>query len=319
MEEVRSSWERPASDPSALKQATPLASLEGAEKLGLVGLPPVDSTIAALVKAPLVGGLARDPACPNPQCRVTEMHLKWAYAAEVQATRQLNTVCVLMAYMDGVLREAPLTELVATELRLLSDTLLQMSGLQGQALGQCLYSLIVAHRQLWLSQARVPALLDPPISPEHTFGPAVEGILQKSNRLGLTINDAKSRLTPVQCTTYLGLWLDSSTMCAHLSDDSVAAIQRCSLSSSRGVSSLSGPQVIQENLVLDPVSAVTRPALGDPTAYGSPESGERHSLEPGTGQVPAMGLAPERDRWLDAQWDLPRLAVRCGCGYFAER
>ncbi|MGH0132711.1 UNVERIFIED_CONTAM: hypothetical protein FKN15_008193 [Acipenser sinensis] len=34
----------------------PLASLEGADKLGL-GFPQVDSTIVALVKAPLVGGL----------------------------------------------------------------------------------------------------------------------------------------------------------------------------------------------------------------------------------------------------------------------
>ncbi|MGH0158080.1 UNVERIFIED_CONTAM: hypothetical protein FKN15_050568 [Acipenser sinensis] len=43
-----------------------------------------------------------------------------------------------------------------------------------------------ALRQLWLSQARVPdavktALLDVPISPGHTFGPAVEEILQKSH------------------------------------------------------------------------------------------------------------------------------------------
>ncbi|MGH0180247.1 UNVERIFIED_CONTAM: hypothetical protein FKN15_003671 [Acipenser sinensis] len=73
------------------------------------------------------------------------------------------------------------------ELHLLSSTLLQISGLQGQTLGRSLASLIVAHRQLWLSQARVPdvdktTLLDAPISPGHTFGPAVEEILQKSHR-----------------------------------------------------------------------------------------------------------------------------------------
>ncbi|MGH0146617.1 UNVERIFIED_CONTAM: hypothetical protein FKN15_041228 [Acipenser sinensis] len=58
MEEVRSSWDCLASGPSVLKQATPLASLEDADKLGLAVFPPVDSTIAALVKASLVGGLA---------------------------------------------------------------------------------------------------------------------------------------------------------------------------------------------------------------------------------------------------------------------
>ncbi|MGH0153312.1 UNVERIFIED_CONTAM: hypothetical protein FKN15_024280 [Acipenser sinensis] len=46
-------------------------------------------------------------------------------------------------------------------------------------------------------------------------------------RLGLTINDAKSRLTPVQCTTYLGHRLDSTTMRSYLSDDRVEAIQGC--------------------------------------------------------------------------------------------
>ncbi|MGH0125946.1 UNVERIFIED_CONTAM: hypothetical protein FKN15_025166 [Acipenser sinensis] len=73
------------------------------------------------------------------------------------------------------------------ELRLPSSTLLQISGLQGQALGRSLASLIVARRQLWLSQARVPGsdkavLLDEPISPGHTFGPAMEEILQRSHR-----------------------------------------------------------------------------------------------------------------------------------------
>ncbi|MGH0181810.1 UNVERIFIED_CONTAM: hypothetical protein FKN15_023448 [Acipenser sinensis] len=37
MEEVRSSWDRPASGPSVLKQAAPLTSLGGAEKLVLAG------------------------------------------------------------------------------------------------------------------------------------------------------------------------------------------------------------------------------------------------------------------------------------------
>ncbi|MGH0146784.1 UNVERIFIED_CONTAM: hypothetical protein FKN15_009056 [Acipenser sinensis] len=72
-------------------------------------------------------------------------------------------------------------ETVAMELRLLSSTLLQISGLQGQALGRSLASLIVARRQLWLSQVRVPdvykaTLLDAPITP------GVEEILQRSHR-----------------------------------------------------------------------------------------------------------------------------------------
>ncbi|MGH0137737.1 UNVERIFIED_CONTAM: hypothetical protein FKN15_018119 [Acipenser sinensis] len=51
MEEVRFFWDSLASGPSVHKQAAPLASLEGAEKLGLAGFPPVDHNIMALVKA----------------------------------------------------------------------------------------------------------------------------------------------------------------------------------------------------------------------------------------------------------------------------
>ncbi|MGH0177493.1 UNVERIFIED_CONTAM: hypothetical protein FKN15_075363 [Acipenser sinensis] len=63
----------------------------------------------------------------------------------------------------------------------------KISGLHGQALGRSLASLVVACRQLWLSQAGVPdadkaSLLDAPISPGHTFGPAVEEILQRFHR-----------------------------------------------------------------------------------------------------------------------------------------
>ncbi|MGH0145931.1 UNVERIFIED_CONTAM: hypothetical protein FKN15_007113 [Acipenser sinensis] len=65
MEEVRSSWDHQASARSVLKQAAQLASLEGTQKLGLVGFPQLDSTIAALANALPVGGLARDPVCPN--------------------------------------------------------------------------------------------------------------------------------------------------------------------------------------------------------------------------------------------------------------
>ncbi|MGH0175931.1 UNVERIFIED_CONTAM: hypothetical protein FKN15_003372 [Acipenser sinensis] len=166
MEDVCFSWDCPASGRRVLKQATPLASLQGVEMLGLMGFPPVDSTIVALVKALPVSGLARDLVCPNSQCRVTETHLKREYSAEAQASRMSNTSSVLTAYMDGVLRKALLPEPVATELYLLSSTLLQITGLQGQALGWSLASLIVTRRQL--SQVRVPdadkaALLDIPL------------------------------------------------------------------------------------------------------------------------------------------------------------
>ncbi|MGH0126920.1 UNVERIFIED_CONTAM: hypothetical protein FKN15_042091 [Acipenser sinensis] len=52
LEEVKSSWQYPASVTSVSKSAAVLASMEGAEAVGLAQFPPVDTTVAALVRAP---------------------------------------------------------------------------------------------------------------------------------------------------------------------------------------------------------------------------------------------------------------------------
>ncbi|MGH0128727.1 UNVERIFIED_CONTAM: hypothetical protein FKN15_035965 [Acipenser sinensis] len=72
------------------------------------------------------------------------------------------------------------------ELRLINKNLLRVSKLNGQAVGRNLAALVDARRQRWLSQARVPdrdkaLLLDAPITPGHTFGPAVDEVLQCSH------------------------------------------------------------------------------------------------------------------------------------------
>ncbi|MGH0163132.1 UNVERIFIED_CONTAM: hypothetical protein FKN15_072974 [Acipenser sinensis] len=91
MEEICFSWDCPASGPSVLKQAAPLASLEGADKLSLVGLPPVDS-FAALVKASPVGGLAGDPACPNLQCKNERQRLPRSLVCRFTSWPDVTTI-----------------------------------------------------------------------------------------------------------------------------------------------------------------------------------------------------------------------------------
>ncbi|MGH0158513.1 UNVERIFIED_CONTAM: hypothetical protein FKN15_035579 [Acipenser sinensis] len=56
-----------------------------------------------------------------------------------------------------------------------------------QAVGRNLTALVAAHRQLWLSHARVPdgdkaPLLGALVAPGHTFGPAVDEMLQRFYR-----------------------------------------------------------------------------------------------------------------------------------------
>ncbi|MGH0146880.1 UNVERIFIED_CONTAM: hypothetical protein FKN15_045577 [Acipenser sinensis] len=127
LEEVQTSCLQLASVQSVSKHAAPLAFLKGAGALDLVQFPLVDSTIVALVQAPPVGGLCKAPACPKGQCRITEAHLKNVYAAKAQVTCLVNTAGLLTAYLDGILRLAPLHKLVASELRLVSGTLMQIS------------------------------------------------------------------------------------------------------------------------------------------------------------------------------------------------
>ncbi|MGH0142007.1 UNVERIFIED_CONTAM: hypothetical protein FKN15_074961 [Acipenser sinensis] len=72
-----------------------------------------------------------------------------------------------------------------TELGAIAQLLVKLAQLNVRAQGRSIASLVVARRQLLLSQARVQEpdkapLLDAPISPGHTFGPAVEEMLQCS-------------------------------------------------------------------------------------------------------------------------------------------
>ncbi|MGH0141488.1 UNVERIFIED_CONTAM: hypothetical protein FKN15_068485 [Acipenser sinensis] len=169
---------------SVSKSEAALASKEGAEATGLPLFPPLD-TIAALMRALLVGGLFKDPVSHNGQCRITEAHLKKDYAAEVQATRLANMGGLLTAYLDRILHSVTLPELLASELHTVSFTLLQISGFQGHALGRSLAGLVMAHQSVAVSgegPGDKSTLLDAPISPGHTFGPAVEEILQRSHR-----------------------------------------------------------------------------------------------------------------------------------------
>ncbi|MGH0132916.1 UNVERIFIED_CONTAM: hypothetical protein FKN15_064722 [Acipenser sinensis] len=173
IKEVQSTWGAPASTPATSRKAAAF-NMHGASEAGLASFPPVGAAFAALVKAPTLSGLAKDPSCPNRQCRITEAHLKKGYAAATEAVRLSNVASLLTVYQAALLRDLP--ECPSAALR---------TELGERTEGRSIASLVVARRQLWLSQARVQEpdkvpLLDAPISPGHTFGPAVEEMLQRS-------------------------------------------------------------------------------------------------------------------------------------------
>ncbi|MGH0135754.1 UNVERIFIED_CONTAM: hypothetical protein FKN15_037536 [Acipenser sinensis] len=186
IKEVQSTWGAPASTPATSRKAAAF-NMHGASEAGLASFPPVGAAFAALVKAPTLSGLAKDPSCPNRQCRITEAHLKKGYAAATEAVRLSNVASLLTVYQAARLRDLPECPSAAlrTELGAVAQLLVKLAQLNVRAQGRSIASLVVARRQLWLSQVRVQEpdkvpLLDAPISPGHTFGPAVEEMLQRS-------------------------------------------------------------------------------------------------------------------------------------------
>ncbi|MGH0115253.1 UNVERIFIED_CONTAM: hypothetical protein FKN15_006681 [Acipenser sinensis] len=161
--------------------------MQGASEAGLASFPPVDTAFAALVKTPTLSGLTKDPACPNKQCRTTEVHLKKGYAAATEEVRLSNVASLLTVYQAALARDLPECPSAAlrSELVTVSQLLVRLAQLNTWAQGRTIASLVVARRQFWLSQVRVQEpdkapLLDAPITPGHTFGPAVEEMLQRS-------------------------------------------------------------------------------------------------------------------------------------------
>ncbi|MGH0127971.1 UNVERIFIED_CONTAM: hypothetical protein FKN15_064381 [Acipenser sinensis] len=161
--------------------------MQGASEAGLASFPPVDAAFAALVKTPTLSGLVKDPACPNKQCRTTEIHLKKGYLAATEAVKLSNVASLLAVYQASLVKDLPEhpSASLRAELALVAQFLVKIAQLNARAQGRSIASLVVARRQLWLSQARVQEpdkapLLDAPITPGHTFGPAVEEMLQRS-------------------------------------------------------------------------------------------------------------------------------------------
>lgn len=65
-------------------------------KPGLASFPP-----------PTLSGLTKDPACPNKQCRATDVHLKKGYAVATEVVRLSNVASLLTVYQAALVRDLP--------------------------------------------------------------------------------------------------------------------------------------------------------------------------------------------------------------------
>ncbi|MGH0143436.1 UNVERIFIED_CONTAM: hypothetical protein FKN15_006818 [Acipenser sinensis] len=153
IKEVQSTWRTRASAPATSRKASAF-NMQGASEARLASFPPVEAAFAALVKTPTLSGLTKDPACPNKQCRTTEVHLKKGYAAAMEAVRLSNVASLLTVYQVALIRDLPECPSAAlrSELGTVSQLLVKLAQLNARAQGRSIASLVVARRQLWLSQ-----------------------------------------------------------------------------------------------------------------------------------------------------------------------
>ncbi|MGH0126982.1 UNVERIFIED_CONTAM: hypothetical protein FKN15_012295 [Acipenser sinensis] len=106
IKEVQSTWGAPASSPATSRKASAFA-MQGASEAGLASFPLVDAAFAALVKTPTLSGLVKDTACPNKQCRTTEIHLKKGYLAATEAVKLSNVASLLTVYQASLVKDLP--------------------------------------------------------------------------------------------------------------------------------------------------------------------------------------------------------------------
>ncbi|MGH0136785.1 UNVERIFIED_CONTAM: hypothetical protein FKN15_062073 [Acipenser sinensis] len=113
--------------------------------------------------------------------------IKKGYSAATEAVRLSNVASFLSVYQASLVKDLPEHLLVSlrAELALVTQLQVKIAQLNALAQGRSIASLVVARRQLWLSQVRVQEpdkapLLDAPITPGHTFGPTVEEMLKRS-------------------------------------------------------------------------------------------------------------------------------------------
>ncbi|MGH0121013.1 UNVERIFIED_CONTAM: hypothetical protein FKN15_068709 [Acipenser sinensis] len=130
IKEVQSTWGAPAFAPATSRKASAF-TMQGAGEAGLASFPPVGAAFAALVKAPTLSGLTKDPLCPNKQCKITETHLKKGYAAATEAVRLSNVASLLKVYQAALIRDLPECPSIAlrTELGTIAQLLVKLAQL----------------------------------------------------------------------------------------------------------------------------------------------------------------------------------------------
>ncbi|XP_013888234.1 uncharacterized protein LOC106535711 [Austrofundulus limnaeus] len=189
--ELTSCWTRPLSTRVTVPGYGPYLDLEGAEKAGLVNMPPMEPSLAAYLAPSHNHGVSGPTTLPSKPCRFSAAQLEKIYKAQATATRGLSSISMLQTYQAMALAElgaqvpaeSPLLPLL-NEIRLTADYILRASRGVALSLGRGMASTVVAQRHLWLTLSDVPdrdraTYLDEPVMAAGLFGQSLDVIQAK--------------------------------------------------------------------------------------------------------------------------------------------
>lgn len=189
--ELTSTWDKPLSTRATVPGSGPFLDLDGAEKAGLVNLPPMEASLAAYLAPAQNHGVGGSTTLPSKHCRFSASQLEKIYRTQASAARALSSVTMLQTYQAMLLAElgslvpseSQLSPLL-NEVRVATDYILRASRCAALSLGRGMASTVVAQRHLWLTLSDVPdrdraVYLDEPVSADGLFGQSLDAIQAK--------------------------------------------------------------------------------------------------------------------------------------------
>ncbi|XP_027901587.1 uncharacterized protein LOC114162038 [Xiphophorus couchianus] len=189
--ELTSSWNKPLSTRVTVPGYGQYVDLEGADKAGLVNLPPMEASLAAYLAPSYNHGVGGSATLPSKQCRFSASQLEKTYRAQATTARSLSSATMLQTYQAMCLSELgaqmpPDSHLIPllNEIRITADYILRTSRCAALSLGRGMASTVVAQRHLWLTLSDVPdrdraIYLDEPVSTDGLFGQSLDAIQAK--------------------------------------------------------------------------------------------------------------------------------------------
>ncbi len=188
-DEIKKSWNAPLTSQVHNPGSSLLSSVDGADQVGYVKLPPVEEAVAAhLCPSATANWRVRNHASlPSKPCRATANLAGKAFSAAGQAASALHVMAILQVYQAKLLKsldeDGPDPE-VFKELRHATDLALRAMKVMARAIGHNMGNLVVLDRHLWLTLTKLKdsektALLDAPVKPSGLFGAAVETFTER--------------------------------------------------------------------------------------------------------------------------------------------